>query len=89
MNDTGKLAHWMIMQGFATGHGDTVAALLSELRWQIDEMRANLIRYEAIRSGNVYVEPNDDRVYLAADGQSQYTKTNAEFDAFINQWCIE
>ena len=32
-----KLAQWMIRRGYATGHGDTIEDLLSELEWQIDE----------------------------------------------------
>ena len=32
-----KLAAWMMRQGYATGHGDTVEDLLKELEWQIEE----------------------------------------------------
>ena len=32
-----KVAQWMIQQGYATGHGDTVEDLLKELEWQILE----------------------------------------------------
>ena len=32
-----KLAAWMMSQGYATGHGDTVEDLLKELEWQIEE----------------------------------------------------
>ena len=32
-----KLAAWMMRQGYATGHGDTVDDLLKELEWQIAE----------------------------------------------------
>jgi len=32
-----KLAHWMIEHGYATGHGDTIEDLLTELGWQADE----------------------------------------------------
>jgi hypothetical protein len=32
-----KLAAWMIAQGYATGHGDTMEQLLDELRWQVRE----------------------------------------------------
>jgi hypothetical protein len=32
-----KLAAWMMRQGYATGHGDTVEDLLQELDWQIRE----------------------------------------------------
>jgi hypothetical protein len=38
-DDREKLARWMIANGFATGHGDTIDALLDELDWQIKELR--------------------------------------------------
>jgi hypothetical protein len=31
---------WMIERGYATGHGDTVGAMLDELEWQIRERKA-------------------------------------------------
>ena len=34
------LANWMLAHGFATGHGENFDALLSELEWQITELRA-------------------------------------------------
>jgi hypothetical protein len=36
-----KLAAWMMSQGYATGHGDTVEDLLEELEWQIEERITN------------------------------------------------
>jgi hypothetical protein len=36
-----KLAAWMMRQGYATGHGDTVEDLLKELDWQIEERIRN------------------------------------------------
>jgi hypothetical protein len=33
------LAHWMIKNSFATGHGDSFADLLKELTWQVAELR--------------------------------------------------
>jgi len=30
-------AHWMMARGFATGHGDTIEDLLTELEWQVRE----------------------------------------------------
>ena len=30
-----KVAAWMMQRGYATGHGDTIDDLLSELDWQI------------------------------------------------------
>ena len=36
-----KLAAWMMRQGYATGHGDTIKDLLKELGWQIEERIRN------------------------------------------------
>lgn len=36
------LADWMTSHGFATGHGDTLSELLSELSWQVQELRNRL-----------------------------------------------
>ena len=38
-----KVAQWMIQQGYATGHGDTVEDLLKELEWQIAENWTNAL----------------------------------------------
>jgi hypothetical protein len=38
-----KVAAWMMRQGYATGHGDTVEDLLQELDWQIREQERELI----------------------------------------------
>jgi hypothetical protein len=32
-----KVASWMMAQGYATGHGDTVEDLLKEVEWQVRE----------------------------------------------------
>ena len=32
-----KVAAWMMRQGYATGHGDSIEKLLEELEWQIVE----------------------------------------------------
>ena len=34
---TEAVAKWMIVRGYATGHGDTIEDLLKELEWQIRE----------------------------------------------------
>lgn len=39
-------ANWMMAHGFSTGHGDTVADMLIELAWQIDERVARAIDAE-------------------------------------------
>ena len=43
MTDKEKVAQWMIQQGYATGHGDTVENLLKELEWQIAENWTNAL----------------------------------------------
>ena len=39
-----KVAQWMISNGYATGHGDTIEDLLKELEWQLAESKAKAIR---------------------------------------------
>jgi len=39
MSDREQLAQWMLVNGFSTGHGETVRELLAELQWQVDELR--------------------------------------------------
>lgn len=34
-----KVSNWMMANGFATGHGETLDDLLRELTWQIEELR--------------------------------------------------
>ena len=36
-----KVAQWMMRQGYATGHGDSIEKLLEELEWQIEERIRN------------------------------------------------
>ena len=36
-----KLAAWMMSQGYATGHGDSIEKLMEELEWQIEERIRN------------------------------------------------
>ena len=37
-----KLVAWMMRQGYATGHGDTVEDLLKEFNWQVREEEREL-----------------------------------------------
>ena len=39
-----QVAQWMLANGFATGHGDTIADLLQELTWQVAAIRAECER---------------------------------------------
>ena len=36
-----QIAEWMMAKGYATGHGDSVEDLLTELEWQIRERQRN------------------------------------------------
>lgn len=45
-SDKEKLAYWMIDNGFATGHGDTMDDLLKELAWQVQELRDKIWELE-------------------------------------------
>lgn len=42
------VAQWMIDNSFATGHGDSIAGLLAELKWQIEELRAKVNRIHPV-----------------------------------------
>ena len=46
MSELEKLAKWMLTNGFATGHGDTVDDLLKELAWQVQELRDKIWELE-------------------------------------------
>ena len=50
-----KVARWMIRNGYATGHGDTIEDLLDELEWQVAERE----RYACARVAEAY-EPRCD-----------------------------
>jgi hypothetical protein len=58
-----KLAAWMMRQGYATGHGDTVEDLLKELEWQIEER----IRNEREECAKVCEDMDHNGVMIAAD----------------------
>lgn len=46
MSEKETVALWMMAHGFATGHCDTVADMLIELAWQINERVARAIDAE-------------------------------------------
>ncbi len=53
MSEKETVANWMMANGFATGHGDSVADMLNELAWQIDERVARAIDRERIAIVNL------------------------------------
>jgi L-rhamnose mutarotase len=46
---TSMLAVWMIENGFATGHGDTMSGLLAELSDQVKRLRAAAMEADSMR----------------------------------------
>ena len=56
-----KLAAWMMRQGYATGHGDSIEKLLEELEWQIEERMRN--EREACAKACEILEAEDDSFY--------------------------
>jgi hypothetical protein len=55
-----KVAAWMIAQGFATGHGDTMEGLLKELEWQVRKSE----REACAKLAWTTPEPDDEYVPL-------------------------
>lgn len=51
MSDKEILSRWMIENGYATGHGDTLGDLVAELAWQhtarIADLKARIAKLEA------------------------------------------
>ena len=41
LEERNQIAEWMMAKGYATGHGDSVEDLLTELEWQIRERQRN------------------------------------------------
>ena len=50
-----QLAQWMIRNGFATGHGDTMGDMLKELEWQIGD-RVDAARTDGYAEGRLETE---------------------------------
>ena len=51
-----KVAQWMIRNGYATGHGDTIEDLLEEMEWQVRESERKAILKQADSLGWVSVD---------------------------------
>lgn len=56
------IANWMMQQGYATGHGDTVEDLLKELEWQVQERE----REACAKVVEQYTGAWDDKGYALA-----------------------
>lgn len=61
-----KLAAWMVRNGYATGHGESMDALLKELEWQVvgeqvawltDTEEAFFDKEEAKRASDGFIQP--------------------------------
>jgi hypothetical protein len=63
-----QLAAWMIANGFATGHGDTMEDLLRELTWQVAELRARAAYDDRIAERDALLEAARDLLLQIDDG---------------------
>lgn len=67
-NQRAKVAFWMISQGYATGHGDTIEDLLKELEWQIRESEREAcakVPVTLVEEGMAEHMPEGDELILA------------------------
>jgi hypothetical protein len=58
-----KVAQWMIDRSYATGHGDTVEDLLTQLEWQVREREREACAQEA--DANASIEGVAQRIAAA------------------------
>ena len=72
MSEKETVANWMMANGFSTGHGDSVANMLNELAWQInqrvDQRVARAIDAERVAFANLCNKNAND--YLS-EGQNE------------------
>lgn len=73
MSEKEAVANWMMANGFSTGHGDTVAWMLNEVAWQIDERVARAIDAERVafaslcnKNANAYLSEGANEAARAA-----------------------
>ena len=52
-----KVAAWMIERGYATGHGDSIEGLLTELEWQIRESEREAIARSLDKQADLAGDP--------------------------------
>lgn len=96
MTDTERITEFMAAQGWSIDGCYTIEALLRRIHEEIDNLRADAIRYDAIRSGRVFIEPQPESegggLYMVASdipASAQYLRTPARIDAYINQWVVK
>lgn len=66
MTDKEKLAQWMIAQGYATGHGDTVEELLASLELEVrDKCNVYMDIHDAV------VKDNDRAMELLSRAENE------------------
>ena len=68
-----KVAKWMMSQGYATGHGDTIEDLLKELEWQVAEREreacAKLCEELGMATNGVYERNHECAKAIRARGE--------------------
>lgn len=58
---------------------------IEELERQLEEARKDAERYQFVRSGNVYIEPNTAEIYMATDAGGKYYKDPRDMDMDIDE----
>lgn len=61
-----RLAQWMIANSFATGHGDTFEGLLSELEWQVRDLRDRIATQKEGARNNPRPETHEHQTKASA-----------------------
>jgi hypothetical protein len=63
-----KVARWIIHKGYATGHGDTIEDLLTELEWQVTEREREACA--KVCDGWMHANGNDCAEAIRARGEA-------------------
>ena len=63
-----KVARWIIHKGYATGHGDTIEDLLTELEWQVAEREREACA--KVCDGWMHANGNDCAEAIRARGEA-------------------
>ena len=62
-----SLARWMLENSFATGHGDTISDLLSELKFQLEEQKARAHEIREALSGILDLISQEENTFLICE----------------------
>jgi RNA polymerase-binding transcription factor DksA len=62
-----SLARWMLDNSFATGHGDTISDLISELKFQLEEQKARTHEMREALSGILDLIDQEENTFLICE----------------------